>query len=55
MNSADEILRILDDCGGAFTFPALDNGYVYLAGTRLSLHRSPEDWALVIEVFGFSP
>ncbi len=55
MNSADEILRILDDCGGAFTFPALDNGYVYLAGTRLSLHRSPEAWALVIEVFGFSP
>lgn len=33
----------------------LDNGYVYLAATRLSLFRSSSDWALVIEVFGFSP
>lgn len=33
----------------------LDNGYVYLAATRLSLFRSPEDWAIVIEIFGFSP
>jgi hypothetical protein len=32
----------------------LDNGYVYLAATRLSLHRSENDWAIVIEVFGFS-
>jgi hypothetical protein len=36
-------------------FPMLDNGYVYLAATRLSLFRSPEDWAMTIEVFGFSP
>jgi hypothetical protein len=33
----------------------LDNGYVYLAAARLSLFRSPTDWALVTEVFGFSP
>lgn len=33
----------------------LDNGYVYLAATRLTLFRSSRDWALVIEVFGFSP
>lgn len=33
----------------------LDNGYVYLAGTHLSLYRSVSDWAMVIEVFGFSP
>lgn len=33
----------------------LDNGYIYLAATRLSLHRSAEDWAMVIETFGFSP
>ena len=33
----------------------LDNGYVYLAATRLSLYRSVADWAMVIEVFGFSP
>jgi len=52
---AEEILSILDRCCEAFTFPALDNGYVYLAATRLSLHRSVRDWAMVIEVFGFSP
>jgi hypothetical protein len=33
----------------------LDNGYVYLAATRLSLYRSATDWAMAIEVFGFSP
>lgn len=52
---AREILSILDRCCDAFTFPMLDNGYVYLAATRLSLYRSPEDWALAIEIFGFSP
>src|SRR4051794_20290728 len=49
------ILKILDDCGASFTFPMLDNGYVYLGCTRLSLYRSIADWALVTEVFGFSP
>jgi hypothetical protein len=52
---ADNILSILDYCCDQFTFPMLDNGYVYLAATRLSLHRSAEDWAMVIEIFGFSP
>ena len=33
----------------------LDNGYVYPAATRLTLYRSKIDWAVVIEVFGFSP
>jgi hypothetical protein len=33
----------------------LDNGYVYLAACRLSLFGSPEDWALAIEIFGYSP
>jgi hypothetical protein len=28
---------------------------VYLAATRLALFRSDLDWAMVIEVFGFSP
>jgi hypothetical protein len=49
------ILSILDRCCDSFTFPMLDNGYVYLAATRLSLYRSKMDWAMVIEVFGFSP
>src|SRR5262245_17507931 len=51
----EEILAILDRCCDAFRFPMLDNGYVYLAATRLSLFRSKIDWAMVIEVFGFSP
>jgi hypothetical protein len=49
------ILSTLDRCCDAYTFPMLDTGYVYLAATRLSLYRSVEDWAMVIEVFGFSP
>lgn len=51
----DWILSILDDCCDAFTFPMLDNGYWYLAATRLSLFRSTTDWALAFEVFGHSP
>jgi hypothetical protein len=54
-HSADEILSILDECANAFTFPMLDNGYVNLAATRLSLFRSEADWAMTIEIFGFSP
>jgi hypothetical protein len=49
------ILQVLDTCCGRFTFPGLDNGYVYLAASRLSLHRSENDWSLVIEIFGYSP
>jgi hypothetical protein len=33
----------------------LDNGYVYLAASRLSVHASTDDWGIVIEVFGYSP
>ncbi len=50
-----QILSVLDDAARACTFPMLDNGYVYLAATRLSLHAVPPTWALVFEVFGFSP
>lgn len=49
-----EILSVLDRCCDDSRFPMLDNGYVYLAATRLSLYRSKKDWAMVIEVFGFS-
>ncbi len=55
MISYEEILSVLDQCCSSYTFPALDNGYVYLAATRLTLYRSVSDWALVIEVFGYSP
>jgi hypothetical protein len=51
----DHILSILDRCCDAFTFPMLDNGYVYLAATRLSLYRFAMDWAIEVEIFGFSP
>ena len=50
-----EILEALDACASSLDFPMLDNGYVYLAATRLSLFRSSEDWAITIEVFGYSP
>lgn len=33
----------------------LDNGYVYLAATRLSAFGDRTDWAIVIEVAGYSP
>ncbi|QEL15244.1 DUF7003 family protein [Limnoglobus roseus] len=49
------ILAVLDQCCDSLTFPMLDNGYVYLAATRLSLYRSPQDWAMVVENFGYSP
>jgi hypothetical protein len=52
---SEEILSILDRCCETFSFPMLDNGYVYLAATRLSLYRSATDWAMTFEVFGFSP
>ena len=50
-----QILSVLDRCCEWLYFPMLDNGYIYLAATRLSLYRSVQDWALVIEIFGFSP
>lgn len=49
------ILKVLDACAADCSFPMLDNGYVYLAATRLALFRSDTDWAMTIEVFGFSP
>ncbi len=50
-----EILRILDKCCLAYTFPMFDNGYIYPAASRLSAYHSPDNWALVFELFGFSP
>lgn len=49
------ILRVLDERTEASHFPMLDNGYVFLAATRLTLHRSDSDWSMVFESFGFSP
>lgn len=55
MLKAKVILGVFDQAAEAFTFPMLDNGYVYLAASRLSLFRSDEHWAVVFEIFGFSP
>jgi hypothetical protein len=52
---SDSILQILDKSAEAFVFPMLDNGYVYLAASRLSAFRSVDQWAIVFEIFGFSP
>jgi hypothetical protein len=48
----EEILNQLDEHAREFTFPMLDNGYVYLADTRLTAYRDEFRWALLIEVLG---
>lgn len=53
--SAESILDVWDACCRKFSFPRLGNGQVHLAASRLFLYRSDEDWAMTIEVFGFSP
>jgi len=55
MHVHEEVLHVLDQCAEDFRFPALDNGYIYLAATRLTLFRSEADWAMVFEIFGFNP
>lgn len=54
-HTSEKILETLDSCAEDFTFPVLDNGYVYLAATRMSIFGNESDWAIVIEIFGFSP
>jgi hypothetical protein len=54
MFTAKEILYQLDTCCAGFTFPMLDNGYVYPAGTNLSAYRDDNRWMLIIEIIGFS-
>ena len=48
-------LVILDSCAEAFSFPVLDNGYIYLAASRLSVYAGPTSWAIVVETFGSNP
>jgi hypothetical protein len=50
--TADEILEQLDACAGEFSFPMLDNGYVYPVDQRLSVFRDAERWLIIIEVVG---
>jgi hypothetical protein len=53
--AAEQILAVLDRCSDNSTSPMLDNGYVYLAATRLSLYRTADEWAMVIDTFDDSP
>ena len=50
--SKGEILNQLDLCAADFTFPVLDNGYMYLGGVRLNAYQSDQCWALVLEHLG---
>jgi hypothetical protein len=52
--TATEILKQLDGCAEGYTFPVLDNAYVYPADTRMTLYRDEARWAIVIEVLGFN-
>ena len=57
MNSkfnTSDILQQLDHHARQFTFPMLDNGYVYLADVRLTAFANTDFWALIIETLGFS-
>jgi len=54
MIKKEEILRQLDQCNSTYTFPMLDNGYVYPAGTKLTAYRDSQRWVLIIEAVGFS-
>ncbi len=47
-----QILAQLDVCAAEFTFPVLDNGYIYLGAVRLSAYRGDDQWALIIEQLG---
>lgn len=53
--SSKDILEVLDKAAQDCRFPMLDNGYIYLAASRMSLFRSSAHWALVFEIFGYSP
>lgn len=54
MIKISEVLNQLDQCNSEYTFPMLDNGYVYLAGTKLSAYRDDNRWVIIIEVIGFN-
>lgn len=52
--STKDILDQLDSHAANFTFPMLNNGYVYLTDCRLSAFRDEKRWVLLIEVLGFN-
>ncbi|HZH96240.1 MAG TPA: hypothetical protein VEY06_10160 [Flavisolibacter sp.] len=54
MIKREKILDQLDKCSSEFTFPMLDNGYVYPAGTKLTAYRDDKRWVIIIEAIGFN-
>lgn len=52
--TSKDILEQLDNATTQFTFPMLDNGYLYPVTSRLSAYRNDTDWRIVIEVVGFN-
>ena len=50
--SANEILKQLDQCANNFTFPMLDNGYIYTVTSKISTYRDEKRWVIIIEVVG---
>lgn len=49
----DEILAQMDKRAEEFTFPMLDNGYVYPVDVRLSAFRDDQRWSIAVELIGF--
>ena len=50
------ILEQFDYTAREFTFPMMDNGYVYPADVRLSIYRDSTRWLMIIETLGaYSP
>lgn len=52
--SEKDIINQLNQCARDFTFPMLDNGYVYPVESRMTIYRDDFRWAIIIEIVGFS-
>jgi hypothetical protein len=55
VNTPEEILAQLDQCAAKFTFPMLDNGYIYPGDVRLTVYRNDSDWLMILECLGANP
>lgn len=57
MNRPLNLQRIFEDLdkhASEFNFPVLDNAYVEMAATRMTVFKGREDWVLAFEVLGYS-
>jgi hypothetical protein len=51
--TAGDILAQLDECATNFSFPMLDNGYIYPVTSRLSVFGDKERWVITVESVGY--